>query len=66
MDATPLLGGMDRDVLVGVYLPTVDAGWWAMDWGRRDVLLVWMWFWGWCMRWGLVPYSSCRCFVIDG
>ena len=56
---------MDCDILVGVHLPTVDAQWWTMYWGRRDVLLIWVGFWGRCSWWGLVPNSPCRCLVID-
>ena len=56
---------MDSDELVWVYLHAIDTGWWPMGWDRRDVLLVWMWFWGWYTRWGLIPYPSCCCFVVD-
>ena len=57
---------MDCNILVGVYLPTVDTCWWTMDWDRRDVLLVWMGFWGRCTWWGWIPNSSCCCLVIKG
>ena len=56
---------MDSNELVRVYLPTVDTWWWTTDWDRRDVLLVWMGFWGLCTRWGLITNSSCRCLVVD-
>ena len=59
------LGSIDCNELVRVYLPTVDTQWWAMGWDRRDILLVWMGFWGWCMWWWLVTYSSCRSLVVD-
>ena len=56
---------MDCDELVGVYLSIIDTNWWATDWDRRDVLLIWMGFWGWCTKWGLVAYSPCCCLVIN-
>ena len=56
---------MDCNELVRVYLPTVDTQWWTMDWDRRDVLLIWMGFWGWCTWWGLVTDSSCCYLVVN-
>ena len=49
---------MDCNVLVGVHLPTVDTCWWATNWDRRDVLLVWMGFWGRYTGWRLIYLLS--------
>ena len=57
---------MDCNKLMGVHLPTVDAWWWMTYWDGRDVLLIWVGFWGWYSWWGLVPNSPCCCLVIDG